>query len=417
MQPRSAFATPALLLGILAALGCHADPTAPTNPDPAASDASLAAAPALAFWQVSGGELHTCAIAAADSSAWCWGTNGNGQLGTGSIVTTGDCVGAGGPFPCSTRPVRVAAGARKFRWIASASSHTCAVTTDFHAWCWGNNSYGQLGVGVKIEGSASPVAVIGGLRFRQVDAGGYHTCGVTYPDNRLFCWGDNGSGQLGDGTLTPRWAPVSPLGGLTVRQVATGDNHSCALTTLNRAYCWGSNKAGELGDSTTARRTKPVKVVSGHAFRQIDAGTYRTCAVTTDARAFCWGSGELGNGKTQGSNWPRPVSGNLSVARVTMGRFHTCAETTSKQAYCWGSNTFGQIGNGQLVVGSTVLAPVPVVGGLAVAQMSAGNWHTCAKTTSGVGYCWGYDFFAQLGDGRSGSGTSSPVPVRVAAPQ
>jgi alpha-tubulin suppressor-like RCC1 family protein len=159
-------------------------------------------------------------------------------------------------------------------------------------------------------------------------------------------------------------------------------------------------------------------VVGAHPFRQIDAGAMHTCAVTTEARAFCWGSGrsgQIGNGKTYLSFWPRAVSGGLSVARVSTGLFHTCAETTVKRAYCWGSNSFGQLGSGQ-AVGTNTTTPVPVAGGLSVAQLSAGNWHTCAKTTSGAGYCWGDDFFAALGNGTSGSFGSSVEPVPVAAP-
>ena len=177
-------------------------------------------------------------------------------------------------------------------------------------------------------------------------------------------------------------------------------------------------REGELGDSTTQRRTKPVKVVGAHAFRQIDAGAYHTCAVTTEARAFCWGNGrggQIGNGKTYLSLWPRAVSGGLTIARVSAGLLHTCAETTVKRAYCWGSNSFGQLGSGQ-AVGTNATKPVPVAGGLSVAQLSAGSWHTCAKTTSGAGWCWGDDFFAALGNGTSGTSGSSVAPVPVAAP-
>jgi alpha-tubulin suppressor-like RCC1 family protein len=420
MQPRSLIATAALLLGTLAALGCHDDATAPTDPAPSASSASLAAATTpLSFWQVSGGADASCGIAA-DSTAWCWGENDHGELGTGSFTGPGQCPSAIGPFACSTTPVRVATGTRKFRSIAVGYLHACAVTTDYHVWCWGYNGYGQLGAGAASAQSAVPLAVAGGRRFRQVDAGGFHTCGTTYPDDRIFCWGDNESGQLGDGTRTSRSVPVATLGGLTSRRVAAGQDHSCAVTSTDVAYCWGWNAAGQLGDSTRTPRTRPVKVVGGHAFRQIDAGSYHTCAVTTGARPFCWGSGrngQIGDGKTHLSLWPRAVLGGLSVGRVTTGLYHTCAETLTKRAYCWGDNTYGQIGNGQQAAGSMVLTPVAVVGGLSVGQMSAGTWQTCAKTTSGKGYCWGYDAAGQLGDGRSGTDAASPVPVPVAAPR
>jgi alpha-tubulin suppressor-like RCC1 family protein len=417
MQPRS-IAAAVLLLGTLTALGCHDEPTAPTSPAPSASIASLAAAIPLSFSQVSGGTSSTCAIAA-DSTAWCWGLNDHGELGTGSFTGPEECPSAIGPFACSTKPVRVATGTRKFRSIARGDFHTCAVTTDFHAWCWGWNGYGQLGAGPTApRQSAVPLAVAGSHRFRQVDAGINHTCGTTYPDNRIFCWGENGWGQLGDGTFNSRSVPVATLGGLTVSRVVAGKEHSCAVTSTNVAYCWGSNDHGQLGDSTVAHRARPVKVVGGHAFRQIDAGYFHTCAVTTGARLFCWGGGghgQIGDGKTDLSFSPRAVLGHLSVGRVTTGLYHTCAETLTKRAYCWGDNTYGQIGNGQKGVGSKVLSPVAVVGGLLVGQMSAGAWHTCAKTTAGKGYCWGNDAAGQLGDGHSGTDVASPVPV--AAPQ
>jgi alpha-tubulin suppressor-like RCC1 family protein len=420
MQPRLYIATATLLVVTLAALGCHDDPTAPTGPAPSEASAVLAAATPLSFWQVSGGNPFTCAIAAADSSAWCWGENDHGELGTGSTTGPNQCPSAIGPFACSTRPAKVATGTRKFRSIATGYLHACAVTTDFHVWCWGNNDHGQLGAGSSATGSATPLAVAGSRRFRQVDAGAYHTCGVSYPDNRLFCWGNNESGQLGDGTLSRRSAPVATLGGLTVGQVATGQDHSCAVTSTDVAYCWGFNSDGQLGDSTRTRRTKPVKVVGGHAFRQIDAGSFHTCAVQTNARPFCWGNGrkgQTGDGKTRLSLWPRLVLGNLSVGRITTGLYHTCAETLVKKAYCWGDNTFGQIGNGQMASGSAVLTPAAVVGGLSIGQMSAGAWHTCAKTPGNKGYCWGNNAAGQLGDGHSGTGVASPTPVAVAAPQ
>lgn len=419
MHPRSSVAIAAFLLGSLAALGCHDDPTAPMDPAVSAPTAALAAATPLSFWQVSGGLSFTCAIASADSSAWCWGENDHGELGTGSTTGPDQCPSAIGPFACSTTPTLVATGTRKFRSIAAGYFHACAVTTDFHVWCWGNNDRGQLGAGSSAVGSATPLAVAGSRRFRQVDAGASHTCGVTYPDNRVFCWGNNESGQLGDGTFSQRSVPVATLGGLTVRQVATGQDHSCAVSTTNVASCWGLNFDGQLGDSTRLRRAKPIKVVGGHAFRQIDAGGFHTCAVNTNARPFCWGSGrkgQVGDGKTRLSLWPRLVLGNLSVGRVTTGLYHSCAETLTKRAYCWGDNSFGQIGNGQKGSGLMVLTPVAVLGGLSIGQMSAGAWHTCAKTTGGKGYCWGNDAAGQLGDGKSGTGVASAVPVAVAAP-
>ena len=184
------------------------------------------------------------------------------------------------------------------------------MTTDFRAWCWGSAT--SIGDGTE-EQRTVPTAVAGGHRFRQVDAGLVFTCGVSYPDDQAWCWGTNLRGQLGDGTLSRRLSPVLVLGGLRFRQVSAGQSYACGVTTADRVYCWGDNRYGQLGDSTTQlRRTRPVQVVGGHRFRQVVAGSYHACAVTTDSRVYCWGDGrdgQLGNGKTVLSYWPRPVSG------------------------------------------------------------------------------------------------------------
>jgi alpha-tubulin suppressor-like RCC1 family protein len=403
---------------LLMALGCHEDLTSPPERQETVPQAGVVAGAALTFQQMSGGRSHTCALTS-DNAAWCWGDNDTGALGTGDTTGPEGCFGYNGPIPCSSRPTRVIGG-RQFRSISAGDGYTCAVTTDFHAYCWGLNSFRQLGIGTAIYQSATPLAVAGGYRFRQIDAGAYHTCGVSYPDNRLYCWGSNTHGELGDGTLTPRMSPVRVLSNLTFRQVGVGQYHTCAVTTGDIAYCWGLNQSGQLGDSSTAgRRTKPMQVAGGHQFRQIDAGNEHSCAVSTDSRAWCWGSGrqgQLGNGKTYLSFWPRAVSGGLSVERVSTGWYHSCGETTSNRAWCWGNNAAGELGAG-VEPGTNRTTPVAVAGGLVLTQLSAGAQHGCAKTGTGMGYCWGDNFYAALGIGSSGPGTSTTAPVPVSEPQ
>jgi alpha-tubulin suppressor-like RCC1 family protein len=398
------------LAPIAFALGCRDDAASPTAPTPPSPAANASAAVVLAFGQVSGGEYHTCGVTT-DNQAYCWGYNQWGQLGDGTDTGPELCTGAVGPFPCSTRPVLVAGGHR-FRQVSAAGFHTCGVTTDYRVYCWGPNSAGQLGDGTTTQ-RLTPVAVAGGRQFRQVDVGYSHTCGVT-TDNRAFCWGSNVYGQLGDGTTSQRLTPVAVAGGLTFRQVSAGTGHynfTCGVTTANRAYCWGRNNYGQLGDSTTAaRRVRPSPVVGGRQYRQVDAGYYHACGVTTDNRAFCWGNGndgQLGNNKTYLSFWPRAVRGGLSFTRVTAGNAHTCGETIDNRAFCWGSNVYGQLGDG---TNTQRLVPVAVAGGLYFKQVSAGGRHTCGKTSFAVAYCWGSGFFGQLGNGTT-SDRSRPTAV------
>ena len=407
------FAAAGVLL--LATVGCSDDgyaPTAPATTATAPSSAPLAAATALAFWQRSGGLFHTCAVTT-DFVPYCWGWNAEGQLGVGTTTGPDACPATVAPLPCSKKPVAVLGGHR-FRQVSAGDYQSCGVTPDNHAWCWGNGAYGELGNG-SAQQATQPVAVAGGLLFRQVVAGFDFTCGISYPDNRPYCWGYNNVGQLGDGTATRRFTPVPVLGGLRMSLISAGPYHVCAVTTDGRAFCWGQNDSGQLGDSTTVvKRTRPVAVVGGRHYRQISAGGHHTCAVTTGDRAYCWGNGrdgQIGNGKSYLSFWPRAVSGGLSIRRIGTGVGHTCAETTDSRAYCWGGNGLGQLGNGSALV--RALTPVAVAGGLHFAQLGVGRWHTCGKTSAGVGYCWGDDFYAQLGNGTSGTAGTSATPVPV----
>jgi alpha-tubulin suppressor-like RCC1 family protein len=281
-----------------------------------------------------------------DYRAYCWGEGLFGALGNGTSYGPEVC-GADNEAGCSTRPVAVLGGLR-FQSVSAGAFVTCGVTTDGRAFCWGDNVYGQLGDGTTTL-RLTPVAVHGGHLFRQVSAGYTHTCGLT-TDDRIYCWGYNGDGELGNGTLQERLTPGLVAGTRLFRLVSAGDFHTCALTTEDRAFCWGRDLEGELGDSSTsARRLVPVRVAGGRSFGQLSSGSMHTCAVTIGSRGFCWGrgqNGELGSGGTSAARWPRAVAGGLSYHRITAGGLHTCAESTGNQAYCWGTNIYGQVGNG-----------------------------------------------------------------------
>jgi alpha-tubulin suppressor-like RCC1 family protein len=399
-MPRSQYLLPGLLL--LATLASCSDPTS-TEPDQSqvAEPEFATTATALSFYQVSAGQAHTCGLTL-DGRLYCWGSNAFGQLGDGTITHR-------------LKPVAVA-GALRFRQVSAGSWHTCGVTTDYRAYCWGaNEDRGTLGDGTEINRS-TPVPVAGGLRFRLVEGGSDHTCGVSYPDNKAYCWGYGAEGALGDGEYLPRLrlTPVAVVGGHQFRQVAAGVNHTCGATISGEAYCWGGNKYGQLGDSVTRGGTLTPSLVAGkHQFRQVDAGAEFSCGVTTGYKAYCWGNGRLGqigDGKPYLRFWPRAVAGGLSLERVSTGEAHACAETTTNRVYCWGGNFYGQLGDG---TNTQRMTPVIVASGLFFNQVSAGGIHTCARTDTAVAYCWGGNFGGQLGDGTR---TNRTRPVRVAAP-
>lgn len=285
-----------------------------------------------------------------------------------------------------------------FRQV-SVGGHSCGVATDDRVYCWGGNLWGQLGDGTT-RNRSTPVAVQTALRFRSVSAGGQHTCAVT-TDDRAYCWGFGAQGQLGDGTGASRSTPVAVGGGRRFRQVSAGRGHSCAVMRFGRAFCWGSNSSGQLGDGTNSNRSTPVAVHSGrNLFRQVSAGGDFTCGVTTGSLAYCWGGnfdGQLGNGTRVAHAKPAPVFGERLFSVVSAGEFHACGITTQKRAFCWGSNKKGQLGIGSLE-SRRRLRPVAVTGPRQFETVSAGRERSCGVTAFNT-FCWGDNSVGQLGDG------------------
>ena len=291
-----------------------------------------------------------------------------------------------------------------FATLSAGAYHTCGVTTTGAAYCWGDNSHGQLGTG-SISTSALPVAVAGGLTFSMLTTGGWHTCGLT-TGGAAYCWGANLEGELGDGSTTSSPVPVPVSGGLAFSALTAGLEHSCGLTTRGTAYCWGINGAGQLGDgSITFSSLIPVAVTGGLTFSALTAGLLHTCGLTTSGAAYCWGrnlDGELGDGSTTSSAAPVAVTGGLTFAALTARSWHSCGLTTAGAVYCWGNNDYGQLGTGSTTP-STV--PIAVVGGQTFSVLAlGGTWtgggdHTCGVAADGAAYCWGMNSAGQLGDG------------------
>ena len=343
----------------------------------------------LIFTSIAAGDALSCGIAASSGAAYCWGLGSTGQLGNGTRAER-------------DAPTEVSGGLA-FRSAQPGSWATCGITTVGAAYCWGSTAY--LGTG-RSDLSAIPVSVSGLTATSLLGAGGAHTC-ATAPGS-LVCWGANSWGQLADGATDDRFTPTAAAPGLSVQALSTGiGDHSCALDASGAAYCWGQNFSGELGDGTSGTSANPTAraVAGGLAFRSITIGFMHTCALTSAGAAYCWGrnAGALGDSTMVAAPTPQAVHGGMTFAAIGAGYGRTCAVTTAHQAACWGSDTVGYMPN------STT--PLLLGGGLLFDSLAVGYSHACGLTAAGAAYCWGANASGQLGTGSVGAASQVPVPV------
>jgi alpha-tubulin suppressor-like RCC1 family protein len=396
----------ALLCTLLLVTGCG-DPVGPDMTDPA-------------YGRVQAGMDFTCALST-DRDIWCWGGNSHGQLGLGDTDPR-------------LEPTRIAFD-RHFKSVSTdaLARHTCAVSTDGDAFCWGENDFGELGIGALDERS-TPSVVVGGLEFESIGAGWRFSCGLTVQEE-AYCWGRGEWGQLGDGRATQSLSPVRVSGGLRFKLLAVGANNLvCGLTVNGLVYCWGLDFNGSLGMASEEQCTRsdgfmlacattPARIASDQSFTTVATGNSFACAVTDDGQALCWGandSGQLGTATSETcddgntgesipcSHTPVAVAGALAFRALSAGIGHTCGVVVTGEAYCWGANQFGERGDG--LVGNLAPEPVAVRGGISFLSVSAGSSHSCGESTNRLFYCWGANDLGQLGTGNREIGL---VPMRV----
>jgi alpha-tubulin suppressor-like RCC1 family protein len=236
----------------------------------------------------------------------------------------------------------------RFSVISAGASHTCGLVTGGYAACWGQNLSGQLGDGSR-EDRTAPRVVTGGRSFVSLAAGWHHTCGLS-ANGDVLCWGLNSDGQLGDGSRLDRLVPTRVSG--PYRSVTAGNAHTCAADG-EEVVCWGDNGFGQLGDGTRDDHARPVSVVNLPAAPiSVAAGAVHTCALVEGGAAYCWGQnlyGQLGDGTTEHRALPTEVAGGMVFTRLFAGGAVTCGVSAEQVQYCWGLNQNGQLGDGTRV--------------------------------------------------------------------
>ncbi|UMG93789.1 RCC1 domain-containing protein [Nocardioides sp. TF02-7] len=432
---RWATASVFLLVGLVTGLLLLPAPSATAEPGENLLDPRAAAA-------LTAGSFHSCALGVT-GEVRCWGVNGNGQLGTGNEEPVGDDEAPGDLPPVDLGPGRTA------RAVSAGGQHTCAILDTGAVRCWGFNASGQLGTGsTDYVGDDEPVAdgvdvALGpGRSAVQLAAGGNHTCAVL-DNGQLRCWGDNAHGQLGLGSTTALGndepvASVPPVyvgAGRTVRAVAAGVDHTCAVLDNGRLRCWGDNSRGQLGLGSTDDHGDDEIVIArspvdlgARTVTAVAAGERNTCVVLDDGSLRCWGrnnSGELGLGTTTDLGDDEAVTtggpvylgpGRTAVA-VSLAGSNTCALLDTQQLRCWGDD-----GNGQLVlpgeetIGDDELPILPTIplgtDRMVRAAAVGGHDFVCATLDTAQVRCWGRG--AYLGLGGSEDVGDDELPTAVA---
>ena len=358
-----------------------------------------------------------------------------GAVGVASIVLAGRMNGNETKAASSETPEALAN-------LVVGYDHSLALTSAGNLYSWGLNECGQIGDGTTTNGIRPKKVVFSGKSGDDgVDfafSGRNHSLATTSA-GKVFCWGGNTSGQLGDGTTTNRLLPVDITSGFgftdgeKVTVIAGGIYNSIALTSSGRVFTWGGNQYGEIGDGTTVRKTSPVDITSGFGLTEgetiatISCGSISLCcyALTSSGRAYAWGNNgnyEIGDGTKTCKTSPVDITSEFALSsgetiKTLSGNGGSSFVLTSNgRVYAWGRNDLGQVGDGTT---TSKTSPVDITSefalssGETIASISVADGHTFALTSSNSLYAWGYNYYGQLGDGFSGTGTNVSVPKKV----
>ncbi len=418
----------------------------PATPSPGPGLASVT--------EVAAAHGHSCARLEGGSLK-CWGDNGFGQLGQGHTRTLGDSTTDGvATIPAidlgtgrSATQIVANGGQYTISGVNTEVGHSCALLDNGSVKCWGNNAFGQLGLGDTDTrgdesgemGNSLPAIDLGsGQTATRLAASGSHSCALLDNGN-VKCWGNNAFGQLGQGhtrtlgdSTTDEVATIPAIdlgGGRTATQIATGSLHSCALLNNGSVKCWGWNTAGQLGqghtrtlgDSTTDEvATIPaIDLGGGRTATQIATGSLHSCALLNNGSVKCWGNngfGRLGLGDTDhrgnepnemGDSLPAiDLGGGRTATQIAISVRHSCALLDNGSVKCWGFNNRGQLGQGHnrtLGDGPNEMGDnLPAIDlgtGRTATQIAAGSTHNCALLDNRRVKCWGWNAGGQLGLG------------------
>ncbi|MBI4317444.1 MAG: hypothetical protein HY675_03055 [Chloroflexi bacterium] len=331
-------------------------------------------------WVVHDGNTTACALKGDDGTVWCWGDNTYGQLGDGSTVDSYIAM----KIPDLKDDVTQ----------VQANSTACAVRGNGSVWCWGDADDGEIGDGTTSPGTRSNPVQVSNTNLTNavsVAVGTNFTC-ARKSDDTVWCWGKNNAGQLGAGDTVQSSTPRQVTGLTSAIQIDTYTDGACAVRSNNTVWCWGANVYGQVGNNSTTNPVASARQVTGlSSIDSVSGGNFHNCAVrSSDSTVWCWGkneSGQLGiNNTVSPKSSALQTTNASSITQVTAGGNHSCARDSSGQIFCWGDNAEGQLGDNTTVRKTTAKQ---IGSGTDWEAITVGTKTTCAVRTNSTVWCWG----------------------------
>jgi alpha-tubulin suppressor-like RCC1 family protein len=353
------------------------------------------------FCKINAGGNQTYAIDK-NGSLWSWGNNAGGQLGDSTIVNK-----------CT--PILIGGSTKTFCDVKGSNSAALALDNHGDVWVWGNSVFGEFGQSVVFP--RTPTSVVGVTKtFCEINTEAFFNIALT-SGGRLWSWGNNVNGELGNNTVTMVRTPVSVAGAVkTFSGITAGQNHSYAIDKSGRLWAWGSNVFGQLGDNSVTSRRTPVSVLGAvKTFCKISAGYTHSLAIDKNGRAWAWGlntNAQLGINALTSRRTPTSVLGTVKTfCQISGGSAHSLAIDKNGRGWAWGQNSVGQIGDNSITTRST---PVSLAGAVKTfCKITAGEQFSGSIDKNGRSWFWGVNTSGQLGDFTTTS-RRTPVSVRGA---
>lgn len=368
--------------------------------------------------QIALGGWHSAAVSES-GQFYTWGYNGNGQLG--------DDTGSNRNVPLSISGHLDLNAGETIAQTSFGYNHSSILTSNSRLLTWGRNDYGQLGDNTVVAKSSpvditSQFSLLSGETIAQISLGSNHSSALTSA-NRLFIWGYNGSGQIGNNSTTNCVIPTDITSyfnlnvGESIEKVVLGEFHSSAFTSTNRVFFWGMNTIGQLGDGTTTNRPVPTDITSNlnlhveESIVDLSLGTGDSSILTSESRVFTWGmniNGQLGDGTTIGKLVPTEITSNFNldsgekITKIILRGGSSSAFTSASRVFTWGENTYGQLGDGTILSKASPLditSKFVLVSGETIADVALGFGHSALLTSDGRLFMWGRNTYGQLGNG------------------